>query len=422
VAGWIRVVAGFGALAVAAPWATGPAAASVPPTDFCTAVAPGVTAGTIESPALVELSGLTASRAFPGVLWANNDSGDSARLFAISDTGEALGTYAVEGADATDWEDLAIGPGPDGAPELYIADIGDNDAARSEVTVYRVPEPATRPDGSDATLTGADALVLTYASGAEDAEALFVDPVSGDLFIITKQLLGNSRILKASASALVPGAPIVMAEVGSLQIGLTAPYDTSQPLSLPSTMVTAADISPDGAHVLVRTYQQVLAFERAADQTVEQALAGEPCEAPQVGEPQGEAIAFAADDSAYFTASEVQLAGAANATLSRFDIAAPAPPTPTTTSTPTSTVPPATTEPLTTTSASTAPVTTAGSTTTASPSASTTTAEVTTTATPGSSGSSAGWWIAGAVVVVLALVGAIVVRRRAGAVGDQRPR
>ena len=76
---------------------------------------------------------------------------------------------------------------------------------------------------------------------------------------------------------------------------------------LPSTLVTAADISPDGSIILVRTYQQVLAFTRSWDESVAEALEGAPCVAPSRPEPQGEAVAWSAGGDAYFTASEVQL-------------------------------------------------------------------------------------------------------------------
>jgi hypothetical protein len=69
-------------------------------------------------------------------------------------------------------------------------------------------------------------------------------------------------------------------------------------------LVTGGDVSPDGAIVLLRTYGSVLAFPRADDQSVAEALLGEPCFAPQEEEPQGEAVAFTGDGTAYVTMSE----------------------------------------------------------------------------------------------------------------------
>ncbi|NLT76895.1 MAG: hypothetical protein GXX98_10255, partial [Planctomycetes bacterium] len=75
--------------------------------------APGVEAGIVRTPLIQEASGLVASRKNPGVLWVHNDSGDTARVFAIDTRGNLLGVCSVTGAKARDWEDIAIGPGPD---------------------------------------------------------------------------------------------------------------------------------------------------------------------------------------------------------------------------------------------------------------------------------------------------------------------
>ena len=69
-------------------------------------------------------------------------------------------------------------------------------------------------------------------------------------------------------------------------------------------MVTAADISPDGSTVLVRTYQDVLVFERPAGRPLAEAFEARPCSAPSLAEPQGEAIAVADDGASYMTISE----------------------------------------------------------------------------------------------------------------------
>ena len=151
---------------------------------------------------------------------------------------------------------------------------------------------------------------------------MFVDPVTGGLVIVTKQASGVSHVLLAEASQLVDGATVAMQEIATI----TIPDNPSGGLALPSTMATAADISPDGSTILVRTYQQVLAYPRPAGGSLADAFAAAPCNAPQVSEPQGEAIAFAADGSGYSTTSETQLAGLPGATLTFFPIAAPVTP------------------------------------------------------------------------------------------------
>ena len=98
--------------------------------------------GTIKNESINESSGLVASRTTPGVYWTHNDSGDGPFLYAIRTDGEYFGVWRVTGAQAIDWEDISVGPGPvRGKSYLYIGDIGDNGSARKEIVVYRVLEP-----------------------------------------------------------------------------------------------------------------------------------------------------------------------------------------------------------------------------------------------------------------------------------------
>jgi hypothetical protein len=300
-----------------------PAAAGTKPApssdDICARFASAGPSGTVEDVSVIEASGLAASRSFPGVWWTHNDSGGTADVHAMTAAGKNLGTYTVEGATATDWEDIAAGPGPDDGDFLYIGDIGDNGSNRPTVTVYRVAEPATRPNGTGAPLSGATALELQYPNGPSDAEALFVDPVSGDLYILTKAWDGPvSHVLRARAKQLQPGAPILMEEVATFPTD--TPLERTEPLGtgLPSTLVTAADISPDGRVVLVRTYRRIVAFERRKKGGLAAAFAAGSCDAPQVEEGQGEAVAFAANGKSYLTVSE----GAAP-TINRFTVKPP---------------------------------------------------------------------------------------------------
>jgi hypothetical protein len=258
----------------------------------CDRFGPVDVAGTVADPGLTEISGLARSGRHRGMLWTHNDSGGAPALSAMDEAGADLGTFTVEGATATDWEDLASGPGPDaGTSYLYAGDIGDNDAVRPSVTVYRVAEPAAAPAGQDGTLRGATAIELRYPDGPADAEALLVDPVSGDLLVVTKSFSGTARILRAPAASLHDGAPVVLVTEGELSLGML-------------TAVTGGDVSPDGSVVLLRTYSSVLAFARPAGVSLVDALLGGSCAAPQVQEPQGEAVAFTTAGDAYVTVSE----------------------------------------------------------------------------------------------------------------------
>jgi hypothetical protein len=251
----------------------------------------GGVAGQVESSALTETSGVAASNTNAGVLWAHNDSGDSARVFAMTTTGEHLGWFTLGGATATDWEDMAIGPGPQpGESYLYVGDLGDNNHARGSIVVYRVPEPVVdvqQPPGDGQVLGNVEALVFQYPDGAHDAEALAVDPATGDIVIVTKELSGQAGVYVRSAAA--PSA--TLSSKAPVQLGT-------------GTLVTGAGVAPDGTAVVLRTYTSVLVFRRPGGSSLDEALQSGSCTGASASEPQGEAIAVTADGLGYVTISE----------------------------------------------------------------------------------------------------------------------
>ena len=234
--------------------------------------------GAVRSAALDELSGIVASRRRPGTYWVVNDSGGGARIYAIGLGGGLRQTVRVDGAPAVDWEDIALGPGPSpGIDYLYVADIGDNDAARSKIEVARVPEPARGQ-----TAVRATRIVLRYPDGPRDAEALVVDPRRGTIVVVAKAI-GGARVYEA------PARGGRLRRVGSVS--------TLEP-------VTGASVSPGGDVVALRTYLSVLVWRRPAGAPLASALAGRSCTAPAPPERQGEAIAFSASGTRLVTVGE----------------------------------------------------------------------------------------------------------------------
>jgi hypothetical protein len=239
---------------------------------------PAVEVARIQDPALVELSGLASSRRNPGIVWAHNDSGDTARLFAIDVNGVTVTQLKLDGAQAVDWEDMAIGPGPDGRSTLFVADTGDNFRARPEITIYRAIEPLVTP-GDDMTATS-ESLDFTLPGGPRDIEALLRDPLSNRLYLVAKEAKGLSPIF--SADALAPsGTKTEMEEVGSVKLG----------------PVTAGDISFDGTRVALRTPTVVAEWIRDRNESIESALQRPPTRVLSVPDPNGEALAYSMDVS-----------------------------------------------------------------------------------------------------------------------------
>ena len=257
----------------------------------CPTLGDGKALGQLASGDIREASGLVASSANTGTLWVNNDSGDTARLFAISEAGALRGIFKVTGANAQDWEDVALGVGTD-RDFLYAGDIGDNDRARGEVQVYRFPEPNVATEDA---VTAVETFHFTYPDGAHDVETLLVDPLTADLYIVTKEWDGNSKVFRA-ASPLVDGETRSLEPVATLAFGSEA---------LPgATLATAGDVSRDGREIVVRTYTSAFVFLRDPAAPLYKAFGGTPCPVPLAEEGQGEAIGFRPDGKGYYTVSE----------------------------------------------------------------------------------------------------------------------
>jgi hypothetical protein len=255
--------------------------------------------GVVKDKDLDEASGLAASRRNRGVLWSHNDSGGAPVLFAMTERGAPLGTYVLEHAKLDDWEDIAIGPGPkSGKWYLYVGDIGANNSKRDHLVVYRAEEPKVRLDQKDKRrkIEEIASFRLRYPDRrSRDSETLMVDPVSADVYLVTKSLLATPELFVARAP-LDPKKTNVLERVMELKLG-----DST---GLTGGLVTAGDIAADGSGVLIRTYMDAHYWPRGSGESIAQALAHAPCAVPLHRELQGEAIAFSSDGRSYFTVSE----------------------------------------------------------------------------------------------------------------------
>ncbi len=238
---------------------------------------------TIENPVLQEMSGLVFSKTHPDRFYTHTDSEGEAAVYVLDSAGNELGKIRLEGVENRDWEDIAVGPGPEGKSYVYVAEIGDNLAIHKTVQVFRFPEPDRLSEGAS---VAPEILKFTYPDGPMDAESFMVDPISGDLFIVSKRDKLNTLFrLKQSDF----GKSGVLAE---------------ELLKLPFTSAVAADISQDGTQVLIKNYFKVYHWNRNLGESVVEALTREPKELPYVPEPQGEAIGFEPEGKAYYTISE----------------------------------------------------------------------------------------------------------------------
>ncbi len=262
---------------------------------------PGTQTGHIHAKDLTEISGIVLSRQNKNVIWAHNDSGDQARIFALRTDGKPLGVFRLEGTTAIDWEDIAIGPGPLAEKDyLYIADTGNNALSRRTVTIYRVPEPAvdTTATSRKQTLTGVEVLPMRFPAEPRECETLLVDPLNGDIYLVTRDRTGRTKEIASVFHAPGPHRG------GSLQ---TLKALTS---FVPPGSIRGGDISRDGRLVILRSHS--LRPERGAllwkrsdpGSPLHEIFSDKPTNLTVRYEPQGESIAFSPGGDFFFTVSE----------------------------------------------------------------------------------------------------------------------
>ncbi len=247
---------------------------------------------------IVEASGICASRVNPGCYYIHNDSGDMPRVFLIDRTGRIRLEIRLKAASAVDYEDIAIAPGPrPGTFDVCVADIGDNDAKRKEVVIYRFPEIELKPGQPDPLEVHPAAYRLRYADGPADAEAFCVHPRTGDGYVVSKRMDGTGRVYKLSA-------PWNADQIATLARLTTVELPRAIP---PGQIITAADISPDGRRLAVRCYVDGWEWRLPSgrsDGEFDAIFGTRPIPLQLPAEQQGEALGYAADGQALLTISE----------------------------------------------------------------------------------------------------------------------
>lgn len=277
--------------------------------------------GELSRDSIREASGLVASPNYTGKFWLHNDSGDSARIYAMTGTGEDRGIVNLGGITAKDFEDIGMGPGPNvGKDYIYVADIGNNGHGRSTVWIYRFVEPAPPGKGKSITIPNhkIEKFEYTYQKPGEpgktwrrQAESLFVDPISQDVVIIEKQLqtIDGKRdmgwVYRISQSSLQEGVLIKAKPKVAIR----------QRRSNSEGPMTAADISPDGRIIIAKNVHEAFAWKRPSGQSVYEALAAYPVTSCHPPGTSGEAVAFTKDGGAVLTVHERR-----NSPVSRYSV------------------------------------------------------------------------------------------------------
>jgi hypothetical protein len=261
---------------------------------------PGISLGQLADRAINEASGIAASRVNKGLLWTHNDSGDKARIFLIDSLGRTLMQVMLPGITNRDWEDMAVGPGPDSAKSyVYLAEIGDNDSRFEFKYIYRIEEPVYK--GADTVITAIDSLKFVYPDGNRDAETLLADPLTGDLYILSKRekKVNLYRLPFPQSVTEVITAELAVEGLDFHRLGEEKGYHPRY-----FNQVVGGDISPDGWEVLVKDYSSVYYWKRKPGESIAALLQRTPEVLPYAPEARGEGIAFSVSGWGYYTLSE----------------------------------------------------------------------------------------------------------------------
>lgn len=239
-----------------------------------------------------EISGITESIQFKDILYVHEDKPGKNFIYITNKKGADLGRIILDGVSPADWEDITLGPGPISTNSyVYVADIGDNNALNPYATIYRFVEPQMSglSSGTEIHIKEIDKIKVSYSRGATNAETILLDPLTRDLYILTKE---NSKThvyqipYPQSTNTTITAKPIAL---------------------LGFDYLTSGAISTDGQEILLRNKSQIWYWKRASNETILNTLSRKPLDAPYAAnEHQGEAICFKPDRTGFMTISETK--------------------------------------------------------------------------------------------------------------------
>ncbi|BET68661.1 hypothetical protein ASA1KI_35790 [Opitutales bacterium ASA1] len=203
-----------------------------------------------------EVSGIVASKQWPGVFWLHNDSGDETRIYPMRRDGSMITSargddrpgVLVGGVINSDWEAIAA----DASGHIIIGDVGNNSNGRRDLALHYVVEPEPT-----AGFTGLlKSVFVRYPEQKEwpapkhdfnyDCEGIFT--VGDTVYFVTKRRSDSlARLYRLDH----PKTGVV----NTLEI--VADFDVRG-------RATAADATLDGRRLVVLTYTAIWMFESTA--------------------------------------------------------------------------------------------------------------------------------------------------------------
>ena len=231
-----------------------------------------ITAGTIK-----EASGIAASNKTQDAFWVHNDSGDGPNIYLINKEGNLLTQGVLTNASSRDWEDIASFV-MNGTSYLLIGNVGDNPKNKSSYFLYIIEEPTYDPQNTSAnSYPIIKTISFQYENGSQDCESIAVDVANEQIILVSKSSSQGKRFVYEIPLSITPGDISTTASlIGQITINGT----------------TAMDISNDGQHAIVLTYDDAYEFTRYHGSTWSDAFATTPRQITMPKRGGGEAICY----------------------------------------------------------------------------------------------------------------------------------
>jgi len=247
-----------------------------------------------------EISGMVQSRVNPDVLWVINDSGDQARIYALSQTGELQTSITIDGADNDDWEDLALF-NHQGINYLLIADTGGNTSDRNKFDLYIIVEPDLGDAPEKAALQWR--IRFRYEDEPRDCEAVAVDASQEKIYLLSKRSVpsvlyelplhpNDDGVILAKKRGEITTIPQPTAD------DIKERYDEYQ------SQPTGLDVTANGQQIVILTYRRLFLYDRAEDKNWIDALNTTPLQIEFPKLKQAEAVCFYENGQALLVTSE----------------------------------------------------------------------------------------------------------------------
>lgn len=222
------------------------------------------------------------------LIWSINDSGNKAKVFGFTTSGKIKKELKIK-AKNHDWEDLTT----DNTGNLYIGDFGNNRNARQNLTILKLPISAIK--AANNTEIKPEKITFYYEDQTEfppKKNALFFDCESFFWHNKYFYLFTKSRSAKAYGKTNLYKIP---ATIGHHKAQYVSSFKSCDNLHC---WITAADISPNGKHMLLLNHQSAWLFSNYSEDNF---FDGTVQELPFNHISQKEGVCFKNDNTIYIT-------------------------------------------------------------------------------------------------------------------------